>query len=155
MHADLVDEVIRLQRVIHRIKQQPPSGEPASADRSAHVLLFSLFQAGPMRLSDLAAAVYVDASTVSRQAAQLVADGLLTRQPHPEDGRASVVALSDAGRSLVRELLERRYAFFRRTVEDWSDEDLTAFTALLRRFVDDTERTYLACTTSTPQDATA
>jgi len=154
--TDLVTEVVRLQRIIHRLKQNPPGGGPGSADRSAHVLLFTIFRAGPMRLSDLASAVYMDASTVSRQAAQLVAEGLLTREPHPVDGRASVMALSDAGRSLVQTLFDRRRDFFERTVEDWSVADLTAFTDLLRRFVDDTERTYVAaCATSTPQEPPA
>ena len=136
----LVDQVVRLQRIMHRLKQNPPGA--GSADRSAHVLLFTLSHAGPMRLSDLAAAVHVDASTVSRQAAQLVTEQLLARQPDPEDGRASVVALSDAGIRFVEEMIQRRRAFIDSTVADWSAEDLRTFTSLLHRFVDDTERTY-------------
>lgn len=138
----LVDQIVRLQRIIHRLKQSPPGAE--SADRSAHVLLLTISHAGSMRLSDLATAVHVDASTVSRQAAQLVAEGLLVREPHPEDGRASVVALSEAGRGVVATFIERRRSFFEQTVRDWSEDDLHTFTSLLQRFVDDTERTYAA-----------
>lgn len=148
--ATLVDQVVRLQRLLHRLKQNPQGG--GSADRSAHVLLFTLSHAGPMRLSDLAATVYVDASTVSRQAAQLVTEQLLVRQPDPEDGRASVVALSDAGRRFVEDMIERRRAFFDSTVADWNAEDLRTFTSLLHRFVDDTERAYAdACTAPVQQ----
>jgi DNA-binding MarR family transcriptional regulator len=136
--AALVEQVVRLQRLIHRLKQSPATGG-GSADRSAHILLFTLSHEGPMRLSDLAAAVHVDASTVSRQAAQLVTERLLVREPHPEDGRASVVALSDAGRRAVEAMRRRRRVFFDRTIADWSDEDLQRFTQLLQRFVDDTE----------------
>ena len=152
--AALVDQVVRLQRIMHRLKQNPPGA--GSADRSAHVLLFTLSHAGPMRLSDLAATVHVDASTVSRQAAQLVTEQLLIRQPDPEDGRASVVALSDAGRRLVEEMIERRRAFIDSTVADWSADDLRTFTALLHRFVDDTERSYAdACATATSRGVNA
>ena len=136
----LVDQVVRLQRILHRLKQNPPGD--GSADRSAHVLLYTLSHAGPMRLSDLAATVHVDASTVSRQAAQLVTEQLLVRQPDPEDGRASVVALSDSGTRVVEEMIQRRRAFIDSTVAGWSAEDLRTFTSLLHRFVDDTERTY-------------
>jgi DNA-binding MarR family transcriptional regulator len=136
----LVDQVVRLQRILHRLKQNPPGA--GSADRSAHVLLYTLSHAGPMRLSDLAATVHVDASTVSRQAAQLVTEQLLVRQPDPEDGRASVVALSDSGTRVVEEMIQRRRAFIDSTVAGWSAEDLRTFTSLLHRFVDDTERTY-------------
>jgi len=150
----LVDQVVRLQRIMHRLKQNPPGA--GSADRSAHVLLFTLSHAGPMRLSDLAAAVHVDASTVSRQAAQLVTEQLLARQPDPEDGRASVVALSDAGIRFVEEMIQRRRAFIDSTVADWSAEDLRTFTSLLHRFVDDTERTYAdAWAAATSQDVNA
>jgi DNA-binding MarR family transcriptional regulator len=150
----LVDQVVRLQRIMHRLKQNPPGA--GSADRSAHVLLFTLSHAGPMRLSDLAAAVHVDASTVSRQAAQLVTEQLLVRQPDPEDGRASVVALSDAGIRFVEEMIQRRRAFIDSTVADWSAEDLRTFTSLLHRFVDDTERTYAdAWAAATSQDVNA
>jgi DNA-binding MarR family transcriptional regulator len=152
--AALVDQVVRLQRIMHRLKQNPPGA--GSADRSAHVLLFTLSHAGPMRLSDLAAAVHVDASTVSRQAAQLVTEQLLVRQPDPEDGRASVVALSDAGIRFVEEMIQRRRAFIDSTVADWSAEDLRTFTSLLHRFVDDTERTYAdAWAAATSQDVNA
>jgi DNA-binding MarR family transcriptional regulator len=149
----LVDEVVRLQRIIHRLKQNPPGA--GSADRSAHALLMTISHAGPMRLSDLATAVHVDASTVSRQAAQLVAEQLLVRQPHPEDGRASVVALTESGRAVVASLMERRRSFFEQTVRDWSEDDLRTFIALLHRFVDDTERTYAATCNANHQETSA
>jgi len=150
----LVDQVVRLQRILHRLKQNPPGA--GSADRSAHVLLYTLSHAGPMRLSDLAATVHVDASTVSRQAAQLVTEQLLVRQPDPEDGRASVVALSDSGTRVVEEMIQRRRAFIDSTVAGWSAEDLRTFTSLLHRFVDDTERTYAdAWAAATSQDVNA
>jgi len=141
----LIDQVVRLQRIIHRLKQQPTGDGPR--DRSSHVLLFTIFRQGPLRLADLAAAAYVDASVVSRQAADLVAEGVLVRQPHPEDGRSSVMALTEEGQQLVQTMLVHRRSFFDRAVADWSEQELSTFTRLLRRFVDDTEHTYTATAT--------
>jgi len=146
---ELIDQVVRLQRVIHRIKAQPTGDGPR--DRSSHVLLLAIFRQGPLRLADLATAAYVDASVVSRQAAELVAEGLLVRQQHPGDGRSSVMALTHQGEQFVQTMLARRRAFFDRAVSDWSEQELGTFTRLLQRFVDDTEHTYTA--TATHQEA--
>lgn len=149
---ELMEQVVRLQRIIHRLKQQPTGDGPR--DRSSHVLLFTIFRQGPLRIADLASAAYVDASVVSRQAADLVAEGLLVRQPHPDDGRSSVMALTDQGQQFVQTMLVRRRAFFDRTVTDWSEQELRTFTRLLQRFVDDTEHTYAATTPQVTSPAT-
>ncbi len=60
-------------------------------DRSLLQLLWPLMHEGPMRLRDLAEAKGSDASTVSRQAAQLVRAGLIRRDPDPYDRRACLV----------------------------------------------------------------
>ncbi|MDQ3627829.1 MAG: MarR family transcriptional regulator [Actinomycetota bacterium] len=147
----LIEQVVRLQRIIHRIKAQPTGDGPR--DRSSHVLLFTIFRQGPLRIADLATAAYVDASVVSRQAAELVAEGLLVRAPHPDDGRSAVMALTDQGEQFVQTMLVRRRSFFDRAVSDWSETELATFTRLLERFVDDTEQTYAA--TATPQGPSA
>lgn len=137
---ELIDQIVRLQRVVHRLKQSPPGG--SGGDRSAHVLLLMVHHRGPLRVADLAGACFVDASTVSRQAAELVRDGLLRREADPEDGRASLMALTEAGHEHVQAMFARRRTFFSQVVRDWETEDLLAFQAYLRRFVDDVESAY-------------
>ena len=61
---------------------------------SAHVLLRCLAHEGPMRAGALAEMLQSDPSTVSRQVAALVKDGLLERQADPADGRASLLVLT-------------------------------------------------------------
>ncbi|MGH3497938.1 MAG: MarR family winged helix-turn-helix transcriptional regulator [Nocardioidaceae bacterium] len=131
----LVDEVARLHRLMHRIK----ASLSASPDRSSYALLFVISHAGPQRVADLASAVLADASTVSRQAAELVNDGLLRREPDPDDGRASLLGLTDAGRARIDDLTERRLAFFADIVADWTEDELVSFGSLLNRFVDGLE----------------
>jgi len=132
----LLTQVSRLSRLLQRLKNCTPS---PSHDRSANILLLVIHREGPLRVADLAGACYLDASTVSRQAAELVGDGLLRREADPVDGRASLLALTGAGQRQVAELMRRRREFFEHVVADWDAPDLDAFLALLTRFVDDVE----------------
>ncbi|WP_454777682.1 MarR family winged helix-turn-helix transcriptional regulator [Georgenia muralis] len=67
-------------------------------------LLFALHRASECRVAGLAEAQLVDPSVASRQAAALEKAGLIARRPDPEDGRASLVSLTDAGRTRVAEV---------------------------------------------------
>ena len=110
-------------------------------DKSAFILLASLAGLGECRSSALAEAVFSDPSTVSRQVAGLVKDGLIERRADPADGRASVLAVTQAGRELVAERSRMRREAFQRVFADWPDDDFKSFTELFERFVQDYERT--------------
>jgi EmrB/QacA subfamily drug resistance transporter len=58
------------------------------------------------RLKDLAALAGLDASTVSRETAHLIALGLVERRSDPLDGRAARLALTEQGRERLRLLQE-------------------------------------------------
>ncbi|MGF6822123.1 DNA-binding MarR family transcriptional regulator [Microbacterium sp. ZKA21] len=52
-------------------------------------------------LSSVVSRLQVHATTVTSTSDRLVRDGLIVREPHPHDGRAAMLALTDAGRDLV------------------------------------------------------
>ena len=124
-------------------KQQASLGNrmsKAGVDRSTIVLLKTLVMHGPSRSSELATAVHSDPSTVSRQVAALVRDGLVERRADPEDGRASVLVATERGRELLEEQRRRLGLALARVVREWEPEDLSRFLELLERFVADHER---------------
>ena len=124
-------------------KQQASLGHRMSksgVERSTIVLLKTLVVHGPSRSSELAAAVHSDPSTVSRQVAALVREGLVERRADPEDGRASVLAPTEAGIRLLEEQRERLGLALARVVRQWEPEDVSRFLELLERFVADHER---------------
>jgi DNA-binding MarR family transcriptional regulator len=132
-HAEhLISQVIRMQRAIHRLKS-------TDSARSAHAILLMISMHGPLRVADLAVKMCVDASTVSRQTAWLVNDGLLRRTSDPADGRASVLALTDRGESVAAAVAERRRELFIRVIHDWPAREVQTFADLLRKFVDGLE----------------
>ena len=123
-------------------KQQATLGHKmsrAGVDRSAVMLLKTLAHLGPSRSSALAAAVHSDPSTVSRQIAGLVRDGLVERRADPEDGRASVLVPTEAGLTLLEEQRKRVGLALARVVRQWAPEDLATFLDLFDKFVADHE----------------
>ncbi|GAA3892001.1 hypothetical protein GCM10022243_66170 [Saccharothrix violaceirubra] len=112
----------------------------AGMDKASFVLLATLRQLGPSRSSALAEAVFSDPSTVSRQVATLVKDGLVERRADPDDGRASVLAVTESGERLLDERRRQRNRAIGQMVADWPDEDLAEFIKYFERFVESYEK---------------
>ncbi len=77
---------------------------------------------------------------MTRKVQQLERDGLVVRHADPDDGRASRIGLTPAGRRTLERVLKARRAWLDRLLEGWDDEDLARFGALLGRFSASLER---------------
>ncbi|MGB3699531.1 MAG: MarR family transcriptional regulator [Gordonia sp. (in: high G+C Gram-positive bacteria)] len=110
------------------------AGEGSVVETAAYRALFVL-RHGPMRSRDLAERLVTDPSTTSRHVAQLVNEGYVRREAHPQDGRASQLVLTDAGRSKVEAIAQSRRRLVGETVADWTDDEFVTFVHLLDRFV--------------------
>jgi DNA-binding MarR family transcriptional regulator len=106
-------------------------------DPSTFALAKALMCHDGMRLSDLAAAVELDASTVSRQIKQLEDKQIIERTPDPADGRASLIRLTPEGVEQVQAAMRRRFERIRQALEPWNDSDKTALKDLLTRLAND------------------
>jgi DNA-binding MarR family transcriptional regulator len=109
-------------------------------DKTSMTLLSALTTVGPVRSNALAEAVYSDPSTISRQVAGLVKDELIERRADPDDGRASLLAVTDKGRELLEARHHQRSCGFARMLAHWPPEDRERFADLLERFLVDHER---------------
>ena len=139
--ADQIGSVlIRLQRIRDRTVSQIAAMSRHEVDPAVYTCLFRLVADGPMRSGALAESVYSDPSTVSRQVAHLVERGFVERLADPGDGRASVLAVTDAGREHAEQSRRRRNENLGRVIADWPTADRQDFVRLLERFVDDYER---------------
>jgi DNA-binding MarR family transcriptional regulator len=114
---DLMEIASRLRIVVgalyRRFRQNQDGGlTPAQLSLLATVEAF-----GPIRLGDLAEREGVQPSTLTRSVNWLVVHGLAERQVAPEDRRATIVALSPDGATLLDRLRERRTAAFARRLD--------------------------------------
>ncbi|MBF6327145.1 MarR family winged helix-turn-helix transcriptional regulator [Nocardia transvalensis] len=135
----IAQQLIRLARIRERTQAQIAAASGSEIELAAYGIIFRLLCDGPMRSGALAEALYSDASTISRQVASLVKKGLIERRADPDDGRASVLVVTDAGRELAAEIRRRRNETLDRVMANWSRDDRELLGHLLRRFVDDYE----------------
>ena len=131
----LATEVSTLLRLIHPVKAAAArdGGAGLGQDRSAMLLLFPLLES-PQRPGTLAELCHADPSTVSRQVAELVRRELVRREPDPSDGRASLLAITDAGREVCERVRTLRRELLAAAVAAWTDSELDTFAGLLSRF---------------------
>jgi DNA-binding MarR family transcriptional regulator len=97
LSSDLVVYAARLVRAVRRENELP----------AAFRVLSVLDEYGALGISQLAAADRCSQPTMSAAVAQLLAKGLVDKQPNPADARGSVVTLTERGR---RELARVRSA---------------------------------------------
>ena len=66
-------------------------------ERGLHPVVMTIAKLEPVRTTDLAAALALKTSTISRHLARLEQLGLVQRSGDPSDARASLLTLSDEG----------------------------------------------------------
>src|SRR5262245_35704261 len=76
--------------------------------RARGALLFQLYRQGPTVQRVLSRALAVSPRNITGLVDGLEADGLVARAPHPTDRRATLVALTDVGKSTVAVLDRER-----------------------------------------------
>lgn len=130
-------ELVRLVRLIERAYAQHHAAHPDGVDRATYVLLVHLVDGGPYRSSALAEAVHSDPSTVSRQIAQLVKLGLVSRVSDPADGRVVLLVATEEGERVLVENRRLRNEGIARMLAHWAPDEREQFAALLARFTTD------------------
>jgi len=100
------------------------------------VLLMNLDRAplGRMRRVDLAAALNMSQSSVTRMTLPMEKIGLVSRETDPRDARVGYVALTDSGRERVQEAEQTLAGMAEAIFEDhWSAEEVATLAHLLGR----------------------
>ena len=97
--------------------------------------LLAFTRTGRLPMASAIARLQVHPTSVTNTADRLVRDGLVEREPHPTDRRAAMLALTDAGRSLVDEATDALNSdvFSRPGLSDADTADLVRIIARLRR----------------------
>ncbi|MEU8547785.1 MarR family transcriptional regulator [Streptomyces roseoverticillatus] len=102
-------------------------------EAAAYGLLVRLEDAGAQRATDLAAYFGVGKATMSRQLRALAELGLVTREPDPADGRASLVRITAEGRARFTRVRDARRAQYVRKLADWDRGEVAELARLLHQ----------------------
>ncbi|MGH3433443.1 MAG: MarR family winged helix-turn-helix transcriptional regulator [Thermocrispum sp.] len=134
---ELGNQFGRFMRVMTKAKSRLSGLAHGSLEHSAFPIIAGLVREGPSRTSAIAERLHTDISTISRQTSALVQAGLIERQADPDDGRACLLAPTDAGRALYERGRTARNHWLAMTLQHWPDGDADRLIALLDRLNDD------------------
>lgn len=132
----LVRELYRLGRVRRELARHAMA-ELGSQGFNA---LAALEVDGPQRVSDVADCLVVDLSVASRQINALALAGYVRRDRDPDDGRAYIVSITDAGHRVLTESHRRMVEAFDEAVGHWPRRDVRALSRALARLRGDFDR---------------
>lgn len=103
-------------------------------ERAAYRIARLLESCGAATVVEIARALELDASTVTRQVAAMEARQQVARRVHPTDGRAWQIDLTEIGRREMETITAGRRQRFAEWTKGWSDADVDRFGRLLERF---------------------
>lgn len=145
---DVFIALLRVQKLLLAARTTAPRAHPG-VDAAAYPVLFAIAGGEGIRISDLAAALHNDASTVSRHVSALVAHGLVAKAADPADGRVQSVSLTETGWETLRKLRRTRALWFQRLLADWDADETEEFVRHLRALGDALD-THLRSNGATP-----
>lgn len=128
---DVFVALLRVQKMLVAARGTAPKVH-AGLDATAYPVLFAIAGTGASRVSDIAAMLHNDVSTVSRQVSAFVTHGLVAKETDPHDGRAQVVSLTDQGRNVLREVQHSRATWFQSLLQGWTSDETAQFVQHLR-----------------------
>ena len=111
-----------------------------SLDRSAYLLLSRLQAQGPMTIRELHEAFGLDQSTLSRQTAAMLRDGVVERINDPDGGPARRIAVTELGAERLAADRAEKLTALDKVFDDWDPEEVQTFAAMLRRVNEGIER---------------
>jgi DNA-binding MarR family transcriptional regulator len=97
-------------------------------DLSWYDVLWALYR-GPLRVKELADAVVLSPTAMSRFVDRVEKAGYVRREPDPDDRRALQITITDAGRDLLR----RMWPIYSRGIEERFGRQSESFRAALER----------------------
>jgi DNA-binding MarR family transcriptional regulator len=106
-------------------------------ERAGMVVLRQLDESGPMRPGALAVLLQVESPHVTRQVQLLERIGYAIRVPDPDDRRAQLIDLTEAGRQAAERIRQVSRAAVQEALADWAPDELRTLGVLLRRMMDD------------------
>jgi DNA-binding MarR family transcriptional regulator len=128
-----VEKLVRAVYGLGHVRRQIGRHALAELGTQGFTALAIVHVHGPMRVSDVAAQLAVDVSVASRQLSALIDGGYVVREPDPDDRRAWLVRISDAGRSVLKESHRRMVHTFGEVLGGWSAADVAALSTGLER----------------------
>ncbi|MBW0105545.1 MarR family winged helix-turn-helix transcriptional regulator [Pseudonocardia sp. KRD291] len=120
---DVMAFALAVDRLNHALRRAMP---PLRWGASGFTTMDALARTGPRRITELADAEHVSQPGMTGLIGRLAAAGLVERSRDPDDGRATLVAVTDAGREYLDSVHDERARLLARRVRELTDDDRAA-----------------------------
>ncbi|MCX6396527.1 MAG: MarR family winged helix-turn-helix transcriptional regulator [Propionibacteriales bacterium] len=130
----LEHEIGRLLRRVRRGLADRAAQVDPELNATAYPLLVTLAELGPHRAAELADLFALDKGAVSRLVHQMLELGLIVRTPDPQDGRASILAVTPKAEERLAALAAQRHEAVGERLVDWEADSIVELAAGLARF---------------------
>ena len=100
------------------------------------LVLKTIHESADVTLQQVGVAVFKDLASITRIVQLLERKGLLRRTPHPTDGRRSELALTSAGKSVIRTVEPIAQANRRQALEGIDADEIARLRAVLKRITE-------------------
>jgi DNA-binding MarR family transcriptional regulator len=107
--------------------------QPLGLSQARYQVLSVLDFEGEQTQRDLALRLGVEQATMANTLTRMTRDGLIARKPHPDDGRAQLVALTQAARDLVAPAYQATKAADQSLLESLPAAEHALFLSMLER----------------------
>jgi DNA-binding MarR family transcriptional regulator len=107
---------------------------------SALLIMEEMKESRTLRMTELADLIGATPPTITKLVKDLEGQGLVSRVPDEQDGRASILSLTEEGRRMAESIGGQRIADLHQVITEWSDDDLERFITLFERLRTDMRR---------------
>lgn len=107
------------------------SGFPLADDVPSFLLFNQLIYRGAGRPTDMADAIDVSRSYISRIVGRMEVAGLIVRAPDPDDDRSLVIGLTEHGRDIAVKVVESAEGMFSSVADELTTDELATLERLL------------------------
>jgi DNA-binding MarR family transcriptional regulator len=129
--------VLFLRGTRARLYARLTTGLDGALDEATYPVISGVARLGQRSAAQLAAAIGLDRSVVSRHATRLEQAGLIERRPDPSDQRVALLSLTARGQEAVQQMRQRLAGAFDDYLAAWPPGEAERFAAALRRFTED------------------
>ena len=108
-------------------------------DIPAWRVLMILGEQSPLPIAQVARSAVINLSTMMRIVERMVKAGLVVTAPNPDDGRATDLSLTDAGRAMLAAARDTTAPLYRKLIRGISARDFSKLLGLLNQLHDNLE----------------